>query len=109
MKEMMIHTWLKNQIKNRYGKQAIYIKAPAGVYSSRRGISDFIYCIKGCFIAIEVKVPGNKPTLIQENFLKEVTDAGGLALVLTGKDESIFEKIDQWVTMHNDPYSGVTP
>jgi len=97
MKEMAVHTWLRAQMKKRYGKQQIYIKSPPGIYSSRRGISDFVWCVKGMFIAIEVKSPIGKITLIQQNFLDEVDAAGGLGLCCVGKDESIFQKIDDWI------------
>ncbi len=94
MKEMAVHQWLRNGMKKRYGKNQIYIKAPPGMYSSRRGISDFVYCVNGMFIAIEVKSPTGKITPIQQNFLDTVVDAGGIGLCLTGKDESIFDKIE---------------
>ena len=102
MKEMAVHTWLREQMKKRYGKRQVYIKAPAGVYSSRRGISDFIFCVDGYFIAIEVKSPTGKITMIQQQFLDEVEEAGGRGLLLVGKDETIFDKIDNWIDRNNE-------
>lgn len=95
MKEMAVHTWFKNQAKKRWGDKFIHIKAPAGIYSSRRGISDFICCIHGSFVAIEVKSPTGKITPIQQNFLDEVNKADGIGLLLVGKDETIFDKIEK--------------
>lgn len=99
-KEMAVHEWLKREMKKKYGEYQIYIKAPAGIYSSRKGISDFIYCVYGFFIAIEVKVEGNVPSMLQQKFLDDVTKAGGLGICLIGKDFSIFEKIDKFLEEH---------
>lgn len=97
-KEMAVHNWLKTQMTKRYGINVVHIKAPAGIYSSRRGISDFVYCVFGCYVAIEVKSDIGKITLIQQNFLDDVTAAGGLGLCLYGKDITIFDKIEAHIT-----------
>ena len=97
MKEITVHNWFKTQAKKRYGDKFLYLKPPSGIYSSRRGISDFICCIYGVFFAVEVKVGKNKPTAIQQNFLCEVIEAGGMGLCLTDKDENIFNMIDLYV------------
>lgn len=48
----------------------------------QRGISDLLVCKKGGqFVAIEVKVPGNEPTLYQKTFLADVKKRGGRAFV----------------------------
>lgn len=48
-----------------------------GIYA-KSGVSDIIACIKGKFVAIEVKKPGETPSKLQENFIKAVNDIGGL-------------------------------
>ena len=40
------------------------------------------------FLAIEVKVPGENPTKEQANFLEQVKNAGGYALVCTNAEEA---------------------
>ena len=92
MKEMPIHEWLKKEMKKEF-PGCLYIKAPAGIYSSRRGISDFIFCVNGRFVAIEVKTEVGKITPIQEQFLKEVEEAGGIAICMYGKDKLTFTHI----------------
>lgn len=48
----------------------------------QRGVSDLLVCKKGGhFVAIEVKVPGNTPTLYQKNFIDDVKRCGGRAIV----------------------------
>jgi hypothetical protein len=99
--ESKVSTWFANQIKKQYGKRAIYIKPPQGMYTSRKGISDFILCIDGCFIAVEMKAEaGMGPTLIQQDYLDTVTEAGGLGLCCAGKDVTIFDKISKWIQKH---------
>ena len=95
LKEMTIHNWLKKEIKKRFGSMQIHIKSPPGMYSSRRGISDFVYCIRGKYVAIEVKrAPGMVPSLIQQNFLDDVNAAGGIGLCCAGKDPHIIDLLD---------------
>lgn len=45
------------------------------------GCSDIIGCRAGKFMAVEVKLPGNKPTQLQERFLRKVREAGGIAII----------------------------
>ena len=47
---------------------------------SQRGIPDFLVCLMGHFVAIELKVPGEKPTDLQAVVLERIQAAGGMAL-----------------------------
>ena len=47
-----------------------------GIYA-KAGVSDILACIKGRFVAIEVKKPGNKPTAVQLQFIAAVNNIGG--------------------------------
>jgi hypothetical protein len=47
--------------------------------SKTSGISDIILCVHGTFVAVELKIEGNKPTALQGQFLKDVVKAGGVA------------------------------
>lgn len=49
-----------------------------GIYG-QAGVPDIIACIKGRFVAIEVKRPGQKPKPIQVAFLEAINKKGGLA------------------------------
>ena len=49
-----------------------------GIYA-KAGVSDILACIKGRFVAIEVKRPGNKTTAVQLQFIKAINNIGGLA------------------------------
>jgi hypothetical protein len=50
---------------------------------SRRGVPDLIICSSGRFIAIELKVDGEKPTALQDVVLKRIQSAHGVAFSTT--------------------------
>lgn len=49
-----------------------------GIYA-KAGVADILACIKGRFVAIEVKKPGKTPSKLQENFINAVNSIGGFA------------------------------
>lgn len=51
------------------------------------GGSDLIGIYKGRFVAMEIKLPGKKPTNEQENFLRIVKQNGGIAGVVRGIED----------------------
>ena len=75
-KEQNIQTSIMNYISSigglpiKFNNMGIYAKA---------GVSDILACIKGRFVAIEVKRPGNKPSAVQSQFITAVNSIGGLA------------------------------
>lgn len=60
---------------------AYYVMPVTGGYGNS-GAPDFLVCLQGRFIGIECKAGGNKPTALQELNLKNIRDAGGVALVV---------------------------
>lgn len=75
-KEQNIQTSIMNYISSigglpiKFNNMGIYAKA---------GVSDILACIKGRFVAIEVKRPGNKPSAVQLQFITAVNSIGGFA------------------------------
>ena len=53
-----------------------------GMYGAN-GIADIICCIKGLYVAFEVKRPGAKPTALQIRWLESVNKSGGEAFVVS--------------------------
>jgi len=115
IKEMRVHTWLLSQIKKRYPKATVReisrkngthvevtdgsawsYKPPSGAYG-KKGTPDFLFCINGCFIAIEVKRISGSMTKMQDIELQKISDAGGLAILLVGKNFEVFKHIDEFV------------
>ena len=60
-------------------KNLFFWKEHGGIYGTG-GIPDIICCYKGRFIAFEVKQPGKKPTILQEQTIREIIRCGGYAL-----------------------------
>jgi Holliday junction resolvase len=63
------------------GMGAYYFYPVTGGYG-RSGVPDIVGCYEGLFFGIECKAGKNKPTPLQEKNLKEISEAGGLALVV---------------------------
>ena len=63
--------------------------------SPMKGIADILVCIKGKFVAIELKSDKGTLSTEQETFLEGITKTGGFALVATSLDpiEKIVEHI----------------
>lgn len=75
-KEQDIQTSIMNYIKSIGG---LPIKQnQIGIYG-QAGVPDIIACIKGRFVAIEVKRPKQKPKPIQYAWLEAIKAAGGIA------------------------------
>jgi len=91
-KESAVQKWVRDRIALEFGHSAVYLKYPAGQYSSR-GVSDLVYCIHSLYVAIEVKTETGKLTALQARFSNQVIEAGGLAYVIYGKDESKLKEI----------------
>ena len=64
------------------------MKVHGGAFQAA-GVPDIIGCIDGRFVALEVKVPGAKPTRLQELILSRIEAAGGLTGVVTSVEEAV--------------------
>lgn len=95
MKESELQKSIKDYLQL---KKYIVVKFPSvGIYKqktqtyipqSRRGISDLLACSpEGRFVAIEVKIKGNKASAEQLQFIDEVNKNGGLAFVAYDIDD----------------------
>ena len=74
--------WLKDSYPG-----AFVWKAAAGPYS-RGGIPDICMILKGRFFGFEVKRPGTgRLTKLQEQTLKQITAAGGIAAVVSSPED----------------------
>ena len=50
-------------------------------HGKESGVSDLIGSYRGRFLAVEVKLPGGKPTAEQTAFLNEIKASGGIAIL----------------------------
>lgn len=92
MKEATIQKWVRDQLDKEFGDYCVYIKYPAGPYSSK-GVSDLIFCVHGYYVAIEVKTDIGKATALQTRFCDAIKAAGGLAYIIYGKDNLLINQV----------------
>lgn len=61
------------------------------------GIPDLLVCYRGTFLGLEVKQPGEEPSLKQRKILREIDAAGGIAAIIVSVEEadSILDEIDK--------------
>jgi ABC-type phosphonate transport system ATPase subunit len=76
---------------------AYYFYPVTGGYG-RSGVPDIIVCLHGRFIGIECKAGGNKTTKLQDLNLRQIADAGGIALVI---DESNVDQLTEILEKEN--------
>ena len=63
--------------------QGCYVFKVVGSPLQQRGTPDLLACCQGRFLALEIKVPGEKATPLQEHELKKIQAAGGAVQVCT--------------------------
>lgn len=83
MKEAAVKTAIKRALVDN----GMYYFMPPGAGYGRAGIPDFVGCVHGVFFAIEAKGEGGKTTALQEREMQFIRDAGGIARVITHKDD----------------------
>lgn len=83
-KEQDIQTSIMNYIKSIGGLPVKFNNM--GIYATA-GVSDILACIKGRFVAIEVKKPGGKPSALQLNFINAINSIGGIAFWTDNLDD----------------------
>lgn len=81
---------VKDKIKQMLKSYApdVYYFMPAMGSFGKSGVPDIIVCVKGSFVAIEVKADKRKnpPTPLQVKNMSEIKDAHGAALVIDAND-----------------------
>lgn len=75
--------WEKKAIDEYLKSIKAYNAKPSSGGFGASGTADRLVCIKGKFVAIEVKREGKEPTPIQLKRMREVRAAGGIAIAGT--------------------------
>jgi hypothetical protein len=73
---------VKKQIRKILDTTRCYYAMPVGSGFGSSGVPDFLVCHQGTFVGIEAKAGKGKTTALQENNLKRIRDAGGVAVVV---------------------------
>lgn len=70
---------IENKIKGFLDSIGAYYIKTHGSMFSKAGTPDIIACVKGRFVAIEVKKPGGVESALQKAKVKLIEEAGGVA------------------------------
>lgn len=86
---------VKDKVKKLLAEHGAYHFMPATHGYGSSGVPDIAVCIQGRFIGIECKANGGKPTALQLKNLRELSSAGGIAVLV---DETGIENLDALLT-----------
>jgi hypothetical protein len=74
-------------------KMGVYhFPAFSGGYG-RSGVPDDIGCYQGCFVAVEYKANGGKPTALQLKNMDDIRKSGGIALLIDEENVHQLEEL----------------
>ena len=73
---------VKDQVVKTLKANGVYYFFPATFGMGRSGVPDIICCVEGRFLAIECKAGKGVTTALQDNELRKIKEAGGMALVI---------------------------
>lgn len=73
---------VKKKVVDQLKKLGAYYFYPMTHGYGKSGVPDIVGCYGTKFFGIECKAGKNKPTALQEKNLREITMAGGIALVV---------------------------
>ena len=73
---------VKDKVKKLLAEHGAYHFMPATHGYGSSGVPDIAACLHGRFIGIECKANGGKPTALQLKNLRELSSAGGIAVLV---------------------------
>jgi hypothetical protein len=82
---------VKAKVRKVLDKLGAYYTMPVTGGFGNSGAPDFLVCLHGRFIGIECKAGKNTPTPLQEKNLRQLSQAGGIALVVNDENVDAFE------------------
>lgn len=88
--EKNFETKVKNFLKL---EGAWFVKYWGGAAFTKSGIPDLLVCLNGLFMGVELKATHGKPSELQLHTLKQIDEAGGIALLLYPKDFRMFKDL----------------
>ena len=83
--ETKVKRWLKTK--------GVYHFKYFGNAFSTAGILDLTLCVKGKFVAVELKAEKGKTSPLQEAHIQQIKDSGGMAIVLRPSGFEDFKKL----------------
>lgn len=83
---MTPETKLLNQVKSYLKKEHIWFRRNQA-QACANGYPDIDFLYKGVYVGMELKVPGKKPTLLQQKKLDAINENGGIGKVVYSLEE----------------------
>jgi Holliday junction resolvase len=94
---------VKDKVKRVLAEHGAYHFMPATHGYGSSGVPDIVACLRGKFVGIECKANGGKPTALQLKNLRELSSAGGLAILV---DERGINDLNDLLTAVNKTQEG---
>jgi len=73
---------VKDKVKKILKENGVYFFSPVTGGYGASGVPDIVGCYRGRFIGIETKAGSGKPTALQEKNLMEISEKGGIAILV---------------------------
>ena len=73
---------VKTAVKRLLVSHGVYYVMPVSNGMGAHGVPDFMVCAYGRFLGIETKTAGKLPTDLQMSNLRQIDEAGGIAMVI---------------------------
>ncbi len=99
--EAKIKKYIMDKLNATFKDDIVVVNIHQSQYASR-GVSDILCCIKGVFVALEIKTPQGRLTPLQTKFIEDVKYAGGIAFAIYGKDDLAINRINTLVASHRN-------
>lgn len=87
---------VKKKIRAILDAHGVYYAMPIGTGYGNSGVPDFLCCVNGHFLGIEAKAGRGKTTALQDDHLRRIDEARGVAVVI---NETQLDALDALV--HN--------
>jgi Holliday junction resolvase len=73
---------VKTKIRAILKEHGVYYAMPMGTGYGNSGVPDFLCCVNGRFVAIEVKAGKGQTTALQDKNLRDIAAANGVTFVI---------------------------
>lgn len=94
----------ENKVKKFLTDQGCWlIKYWAGAAYTKSGVPDLLVCVRGHFMAVELKAANGRPSDLQIWNLRKVSESDGIAILLYPKDYDQFKEFVTGICAGEEP------